>query len=78
VAFGPMRKRWPEAHDGTRRSGAGQRRRRSGVQRKENPGWAELGWSGPRTGPSSGNSKENRGRLPRPLDRVEEMNRKGP
>jgi hypothetical protein len=44
----------------------------------DDPGWAELGQSGPRTGPSSGNSKENQGRLPRPPGRIEEMNRKGP
>jgi hypothetical protein len=56
-----------------------QRRQRSGVQRKERPRvgrcWAKrLPW----LGPTSGNSKENRDRLPRPPDRIERMNRKGP
>jgi hypothetical protein len=33
---------------------------------RRDPGWAKLDWSGPRIGPASGNSKENRDGLPRP------------
>jgi hypothetical protein len=38
AASGPMWKRWPEVHSGTRHGGTGKRQRRSRVQRKENPG----------------------------------------
>jgi hypothetical protein len=76
---GLIQRRWPEKHGGTWRGGAGQRRRRSGVQRKERPlvgrCWAErLLW----LGPTLGNSKENRDRPSSPPGRIEGMNRKGP
>jgi hypothetical protein len=75
AAYGPVRKRWSEAHGAVAPAKGGSGPMSRG---KRDPGWAELGWSGSRTRPASGNSKENRDWLPRPPGRIEEMNRKGP